>query len=427
MKDQNLFVTEKPKPVFSVSELIEYINITFSSIRLTVEGEITEIHVSQSIYLFVTLSDLKAKANIKVFGLTSEITNWGALKEGMKVKVDGKPQIFKKSGQFNFRAFSILPSGEGALKAAFEILKNKLQKEGLFARKRTIPEYPVFIGLITAENSQAYKDFIKVLSRRMGGLTIYLYPVQVQGKMAISTILKALNFFEANPKLVDVLALVRGGGSLEELSAFNSEEVARAIYRAQISTVVGVGHEGNITLADLVADLRASTPSNAAELLVRNREDIKAHINFLEGEIERIVGHQLQSKRHQAFNLLISIEHNLSDLKNKTRHLIQESFYNLERLETHLQERKLIIKGIIQNLLDNQKSWFSSLKEKVVFLKKELENLSPLNILKRGYSITMTKTGKLVKNPLEVKVGELITSLLAEGKISSIVKERSKT
>lgn len=424
-----LLISKKLKPIFTVSELIEYLNLTLSPIRATVEGEITEIKVSQSIYLFITLADLSEKATIQVFGLTSEINNWGVLKEGMKVKVDGKPQIFKKSGHFSLRAFSIMPSGEGALKAAFEILKNKLQKEGLFApeRKRSIPSFPQSIGLITALGSQAFKDFIKVLSHRLGGLTIYFYPVQVEGKLAITSILSALKFFEEKPKLIEVLALVRGGGSLEQLSAFNSEEVARAIFSVQVPAVVGVGHEGDITLADLVADLRASTPSNAAELLVRDRNELKFQVNFLTDEIERILRHVLEIKRNQAFNLLISIEHELASQKNQTQDLIQKTLYNLERLGVNFKEKRALFKGLMQNLLVSQKRWIINIKEKVDFLKKELENLSPLNILKRGYSICLTNTDKLITNPMEVGVGSFITNLFAQGKITSIVKKRQLT
>lgn len=254
----------------SVSELVGLINQTldyaYPSIEVT--GELANLRVSKGKWVYFDLKD--DGASVKFFGTVFMLP--GPLEDGMLLKVRAAPRLHNLYG-FSMNAQSITPAGEGSLKKAAQLLAAKLEKEGLFApeRKRPLPYPPERIGLITSMQSAAYADFVKVLQARWGGILIDVIDVQVQGEPAPRQIAAAIESFNAQAVLPDVLILIRGGGSADDLAAFSTEQVTRAVAASRAPTLVAIGHEIDLSLAELAADVRASTPSNAAELLVPDR------------------------------------------------------------------------------------------------------------------------------------------------------------
>lgn len=392
-------------PIFSVSEFNEMINMHLAHLgQIVIEGEISEMRTSQGKWLFLTLKDQSAA--VSVFGVLFQLSGWRALEEGMKVHVIGTPRIHQKSGRFSVTAERIVPAGEGALKVAFEKLKAQLEKEGLFDedRKRPLPQFPQRIGLITAKGSQAYNDFEKIMRERMGGLHIYFLPVSVQGESAPDSIVKAVQYFNSAYADLDALVVCRGGGSLEDLHAFNDEHVVRALFASQIPVIVGVGHEGDISLADLVADVRASTPSNAAELLVRERTSVIQELQHLVHKIERVYTYELQSKRYD-LNRYVSQFQNILHGHIRTVRSGVQNFYHAER-------------AYARNVRGRQ--------QQVETFVRLLHTLDYDAVLKRGFSISRGADGSIIRSADDVQKGDTLTTTVARGTIySDITKTQS--
>lgn len=258
---------------FSVSDFIATVNQTleYAYPSVEIEGEVASFKVNQNKFVFFDLKD--AGGSVGCF-----MTVWQLrvpIEDGMKVIVTAMPKL-TPWGKFSLTVRAVRPSGEGSLKKSFELLKAKLDKEGLFApeRKRPLPYLPGSIAVIASTQSAGYADFTKILNDRWGGLEINVAHVQVQGADAPDQIIQALRYFNAREVLPEVIVLIRGGGSADDLSSFNDEQLVREIAASRVPTLVGVGHEVDVSLADMVADVRAATPSNAAQILVPNREDI---------------------------------------------------------------------------------------------------------------------------------------------------------
>lgn len=258
---------------FSVSDFIATVNQTleYAYPSIEVEGEVASFKVNQNKFIFFDLKD--SGGNVGCF-----MTVWQLripIEDGMKVIVTATPKL-TPWGKFSLTVQSIRPSGEGSLKKSFELLKAKLDKEGLFApeRKRSLPYLPGSIAVIASTQSAGYADFTKIINDRWGGLEIDVAHVQVQGADAPDQMIRALRYFNEREVLPEVIVLIRGGGSADDLSSFNDEQLVREIAASRVPTLVGVGHEIDVSLADMVADVRAATPSNAAQILVPNREDI---------------------------------------------------------------------------------------------------------------------------------------------------------
>ena len=408
--------------ILTVSEFNEFIKSYLSDVgEVAVEGEISEIRVSQNKWLFLTIKD--KEASVEVFSVVFKIRNYDVFEQGMLVHVYGKPYLYKKTGKFSIFANQIVPAGEGALQIAFEKLKLKLEKEGLFdpERKRPLPVFPEQIGLITAKSSQAYSDFIKILGERMGGIKIYFYPVQVQGRNSVDSILTAFNYFNKKLANIDLLVLTRGGGSLEDLLSFNDEQVVRAIFSSKIPVVCGVGHEENVSLADLAADLRASTPSNAAELIVRQRTEVLRQVNdsvkFIVSRLNRLL------KERQYF-----IYHAVARLKNSSAQKIKDMHFLISRFakecgvfERRIKTVSIEIERKKTRLIQGIKLWQHRYVSKLDNLIRLLKNLDYHRLLKRGFSITMDKRGRILKEIKKVKKNESMDTLLFDGKIYSKV------
>ncbi len=291
MPPRDLFapLTQPPEGrVYSVSEFNEFINGVLAVHPVVVEGEISRFEIRQQRLIFFTLVD--KKSTVDCFAMIWDIDAPLELcTEGAMVRVYGVPGLYVKSGRFRINVKRLELAGEGALRRAYELLKARLAKEGLFdiARKRILPRYPRRIGLITSRDAAAYSDFLKILRERWGGLEILFINVAVQGVGAVPQIVRAIEAMQREN--IDVMVITRGGGSLEDLAAFNSEKVARAVFSSRIPVVVGVGHERDESLADFVADVRASTPSNAAELIVPHRREVRSEVIHSLQSMERTV------------------------------------------------------------------------------------------------------------------------------------------
>ncbi len=409
--------------IFKVSEFNEFINLYLGKIgEVVIEGEIGEIKVRDNKWIFATVKD--ETSSVDVFAITYQISGYSVLEPGMLVHIYGIPRLYQKTGKFSVFASKIVPAGEGALRLAFEKLKEKLEREGLFdlLRKRKIIDFPEKIGLITASGSAAYGDFVKILRERMGGMTIYFYPVLVQGKDSVDSIISAFEYFNQNLPNLDALVLIRGGGSLEDLQSFNDEKVARAIFSSKIPVVCGVGHEQDLTISDLVADLRASTPSNAAELLVKKREDVAREVANKVGSIERSVGRQVDSFNTELMRNVSSLDKviswQISQAEGKIRSIGHFFDISGERLAGFYKETDYLFHQLA-NLLRLR---LERANDKVENLEKYILSFDVNKVLSRGFSLTYNKSGKIVKSALEVKPKDLITTGFFDGKIESEVK-----
>jgi exodeoxyribonuclease VII large subunit len=281
---------------FSVSEFVAILNQTleFAYPGVTVTGEIANFRVSKNRWVYFDLKD--DNSTVKFFGTVYQLP--GPLEDGMMLAVRGTPKLHNLYG-FSVNVMSMRPVGQGSIKKAAALLQAKLQAEGLFdpLRKRALPYPPAKVGLITSGESAAYRDFVKVLAARWGGIEITLIDVQVQGEIAPAQIAAAIERCNQMAEPPDVLVVTRGGGSAEDLQAFSTEQVTRAVAASRIPTLVAIGHEVDISLAELAADQRASTPSNAAELLVPDRKAILAQIPSLKRQLEQYTSQAVKDAR----------------------------------------------------------------------------------------------------------------------------------
>ena len=406
------------KKVFQVSEFNEFIDIYLNRVdEVVVEGEISRIDVSQNKWIFATIKD--KESSVDIFSSVFKIPSPDLLEAGMLVQVYGKPSLYKKTGRFSITAERIMPAGEGALRLAFEKLKAKLEKEGLFDRKRPLPMFPEKIGLLTARGSRAYSDFVKVLENRAGGIKIYFYPVTVQGNDSVESITAGFKYFNATHPNLDLLVLTRGGGSLEDLQSFNDERVARAVFSSKPPVVCGVGHEEDLSIADLVADVRASTPSNAAELIVRTRTEVLKAVDFslktMEAALKQLI-------RDQSGLILKNVSSLSNALAKETTHV----HLVISRFNTAFAVFRKEVVSFTQITRDNKKQllkatglWIRPKKEALEFTTRLLLSLDFRKVLERGFSITTDKSGKVLKSAKRVRKGESITTSLIDGKIGS--------
>lgn len=413
--------------IFQVSEFNEFINIYLGKVGdVVIEGEIVECKISQNKWLFVTIKD--DASSVEVFGVIFQISGYSVLEPGMLVRVYGSPRLYPKTGKFSVYAKQIVPAGEGALKLAFEKLKEMLEKEGLFdeQRKRIIPEFPERIGLITAKDSKAYGDFIKLLSDRMGGLEIFFYPVNVQGKDSAKSIVGAFNYFNNKHIGLNAIAIIRGGGSLEDLQSFNDEDVARAIFSSKIPVICGVGHEDDQTIADLVSDRRASTPSNAAELLVKNKVDVLSEIQHN----NQIIYNKLISLLSNDNNKIRKCVHCLENAINHQTSIIRSA---ISKFIKNFALFKQEITGLGQNLrvakrrvLNGSNFWLKQQQLRIENVVRLLNSFDIQKVLKRGFSMTFDDKGRVLKTIKYLGKGSHITTNLFDGKIGSQVLNVNK-
>lgn len=358
------------------------------------EGEISNFKRHTSGHLYLSLKDDKSQIGAVFFARDCMSVRF-QIRDGLKVLVYGRVSLYEARGQFQFYIQQMEPLGLGALQLAFNQLKEKLQKEGLFdvSRKRPIPVLPRRVGVVTSPTGAAIRDILNVVNRRFRGTEVLIYPVRVQGEGSAQEIARAVRELNAL-RSVDVMIVGRGGGSLEDLWAFNEEEVARAVFESDIPVISAVGHEVDWTICDAVADLRAPTPSAAAELVVRNREELVKHLA------------QMSSRLAQgAAGLLRLQKKNFAALRDS--YALRQPLRRLEQYCLTLDDRTRRIQAALRNVL-NAKS--KSLGQAA----GTLEALSPLKVLSRGYALPRSK-GRVIKKAAELRAGDILEVLFADG------------
>lgn len=385
----------------SVSEFNNIINTHLSGVgEMVVEGELTQMTITSKKGFFATLKDKQGNAILNLSGFTPAIQGINMIEEGKEVAVWGVPEVYSPYGKFSLKIRKILPVGEGALKEAYEKLKIKLKQEGLFdpERKRPLPQYITRIALLTGKDSAAYSDFTKILKENQANLEVDYFPVQVQGKHAESEILGSLAYISKQIEgYYDAVVLTRGGGSLEDLIAFNEERIARKIFSMQIPIIVGVGHENDESIADFVADVRASTPSQAAYYLVNQN---RIFIKELEAEVEQIRQHLLKRiyALESKFNKLLV----LGD--NKVRSRLVEARTKIDKLKFHLLS---IDKKIVQT------------KQKLEYMQKIFHSYNPEHVVSRGFAVVRDINGNVITSAKNLAKEDEIDVQLQKTRIRS--------
>lgn len=432
-KEANL---AKGRHVYTVSEVSQDIKIllenTFADVWI--EGEISNFSAQPSGHFYFSLKDNLSVLDAAMFNRANRDLKF-KIENGLKVICFGKISNYSPRSKYNLIIEKIEPKGIGSLQLAFEQLKQKLEKEGLFAseHKRPVPYLPSKIGIVTSLQGAAIKDILKVVDRRFGEIEVVINSAQVQGEGAKDEIAQAIehlnNFNETLPlgERIEVMIVGRGGGSIEDLWAFNEEIVARAIFGSKIPVISAVGHERDWTIADLVADLRAPTPSVAAELVIPKKEDLEYKLKSLSDGLKSAFSEAVANFKEDIDNFLtrmaVSIGHALELSDSQLKAAVNKlSLLNpavlIPQHKTKMMDLAKQIYIRTDHLLKMRHSQFLKAVEK-------LSNLSPLNILSRGYSITFTNEGKIIKDIKDIKTGDVIKTRLHKGDILSQVKEVS--
>ena len=443
-----------PAQVLTVTELTRRIKNLLEERfpHVWVEGEICDLRTPSSGHVYFTIKDAHAQLAIVLFrGVANK--SLLKLKDGLQVVVSGDISVYEKSGHYQLIAQQILPKGLGALQLAFEELKQRLAREGLFdpARKKRIPALPQRIGLVTSPTGAAIRDFLNIIGRRFPNVHIIVNPVRVQGPGAAQQIAGAIDQFNAlhtsGTIRLDVLIVTRGGGSLEDLWAFNEEPVARALARSKIPTISAVGHEIDFTISDFVADLRAPTPSAAAELVVKAKDEFCGHLTQCHAQLRKDLRLRLADVRRRLSDSASSyvfrrpvevirqyeqqVDHSSHRVRGAAEMILHSS---RSRLQTAGEKFKLlspkahVFRSRRQLVSDEQRfgaAWSRSwlhLQQRLAQAGSKLELLSPNSTLQRGYSITRTPDGRIIQTTKAVKPGDSIRTLVSDGEFGSVVQ-----
>jgi exodeoxyribonuclease VII large subunit len=412
-----------------------------------VEGEISNFRPAPSGHVYFTLKDADAQLPIVLFRRQAMLLRFRP-EDGLHVLVRGRVSVYEQRGQLQLIAETLEPVGAGSLQLAFEQLKERLKAEGLFdaERKQPLPTFPRTVGVVTSPTGAVIRDFLNIVSRRHSGLNVLIFPVSVQGEAApaeIETALAQLN----TSGLVDLVVLARGGGSLEDLAAFNSERVARAIAASKLPVVSAVGHETDFTIADFVADLRAPTPSAAAELITEAQHKIAEHLATQAHRLERAARFQLLQARQRFTRqpvsraesrvsaLLYRLGQRLDDANLRLDTTLNAQFrlrhtriaelaasvlhhdprQQLAHARQHLADFRARIDRSLERLIESSASRLGSLDAR-------LHSLSPLAVLDRGYALVLAADNTLVRSAAQIASGDQLTTRLADGSFTSRVE-----
>ena len=387
-----------------------------------IEGEVTGLKIRQNKWISFDLKD--STSILPCFGMVGQIMP-ELLEDGAVIRVSGSPRLYVPYGKYSFSVRTVEPVGEGALRKAFLLLKKKLEAEGLFAteRKRALPIIPTTIGIITSRDGAVIHDIRRTLASRWGRLKLVLAPVPVQGRDAALAVTNALSYFNSY-KPVDVIIVARGGGSYEDLAAFNDEALARAIAASRIPVVSAIGHESDITIADLVADLRAPTPTAAAQLVVPDRSEFELRLAHLSQAIERSVKNTIDSHRRELLNSV-----------HRFRRFFETQTFAIERIKTGLSRQRdsLRHKLAIQSqtvsasrlkLSQNLHQSLDSRRRKLELFASAIHSVDPSHILKQGYAMISRLGDGVVESAKDINPGEQILVQLKDGALNSWVIDR---
>jgi exodeoxyribonuclease VII large subunit len=413
-----------------------------------IEGEISNFRAHGSGHLYFTLKDGSAQIRVVMFRSSAKLLRFRP-EEGMQVIARGRVTVYEERGELQVSAEYLEPKGAGALQIAFEQLKAKLQAEGLFeeSRKKGVPALPRRIGIVTSPQAAALRDILNILHRRHHTVNVLIFPAQVQGLEAPIEVSAGIRYFN-KARNVEVIIVARGGGSVEDLAAFNHEGLARTVASSEIPVISAVGHETDFTILDFVADLRAPTPSAAAELVIRSRQEIEEQSEGLRERLARAMRYRLLMARqsvtemaqHGAFARMMDalgrrqqrVDELLYRMETAERRVIEQQrrrwetaagairHYDVRRrlaaMREQLESRTAALGALFRTLLMRGRGRLEQLAG-------ELGALSPVAILERGYALVFDSAGKLVKDSEQVQAGEEIRARVARGEIKAVVKK----
>lgn len=416
----NALFDETERRPLTVSQVTNSIRIALESRfnAVWVEGEISNFKDHSSGHWYFTLKDENAQLRAKCFRSTNTRIRFRPA-NGLKVRARGKLSVYAPRGEYELVVDALDPVGAGALRIAFEQLRDRLQKEGLFAKelKRALPVFPRRVGIVTSPTGAAIRDILNVISRRTRTVHVLFSPAKVQGDAAGPDIARAIRFINLyheralrdgrHEDLVDVLIVGRGGGSTEDLWAFNQEEVARAIRKSTIPVISAVGHETDFTIADFAADVRAATPSAAAEIVAAREDQICAALDQMGKQLVRLT-------RYQIVNLRTRVqEHALS-------HAFDEVKSRLAKARSRLDTAVNACDGAIDAKVQDG-------RERLALAAASLDALSPLGVLQRGYAVAQDASGRLVRDAASVSPGDSLSVRLAKGRVGTRVERIEAT
>lgn len=398
---------ERSYTVMTVSELNNFIKSMFDNNRLLnsvhVKGEISNFVSHRSGHFYFSLKDQDGQIKAVMFR-SSALKLKFIPENGMKVTVFGSVSVFPRDGVYQMYATSMQPDGIGALYLAYEQLKSRLEEEGLFRSeyKKLLPQFPARIGVITSPTGAAIRDIINVLGRRYPLATVYIYPALVQGEGAARTLIEGIDYFDKT-KLVDTIIIGRGGGSIEDLWEFNSEDLARRIFACSVPVISAVGHETDFTICDFVADMRAPTPSAAAELAVPDIRELSVTVDVLSDRLDRAAVRITEKARERLVRMCESRA--LSDFSSV------------------IATKSDKVKDLIRSAVRAYESAIADKKTLFISNVGKLDALNPLAVIARGYSVAQ-KCGKSLYSVNDADVGEIITVRLSDGSIDAEVKSK---
>ena len=445
------FLFEEPRPsrrIWPVRELVAQVRelIERQYADVWVEGEISNYRPAPSGHVYFTLKDADAQLPVVLFRRQAILLRFRP-EDGLHVLVRGRVSVYEQRGQMQLVAETMEPVGAGSLQLAFEQLKQRLKAEGLFdtARKRPLPAFPRTVGIVTSPTGAVIRDFLNIVARRHSGLNILILPVSVQGDQAPAEIDSAIAHLNASG-LVDVIVLARGGGSLEDLAAFNSERVARAIAASRLPVVSAIGHETDFTIADFAADLRAPTPSAAAELITEAQHKIAEHLANQAHRLDRAVRFQILQAQQRLTRLPVSraefrvsallrrASQRLDDLGSRQEAALDRQIRQRQQQVASLnaavlshdprrplaqaRERLLACNTHIDRSLERLLRDFASAHNA---FDARLHSLSPLAVLDRGYALVIGPEGSLIRSIAQINPGDRLTARLADGAFTSQV------
>jgi exodeoxyribonuclease VII large subunit len=446
---------DDPRPsrhVWHVHELVGQVREMVEQVYgdIWVEGEISNYRPAPSGHVYFTLKDAEAQLPIVLFRRQAVLLRFRP-EDGLHVLVRGRVSVYEQRGQMQLVAETMEPVGAGSLQLAFEQLKERLRLEGLFdvERKKPLPMFPRTVGIVTSPTGAVIRDFLNIVGRRHSGLNVLLSPVSVQGESAPAEIVAALAELNAT-NLVDLIVIARGGGSLEDLAAFNSEQVARAIAASRLPVVSAVGHETDFTIADFAADLRAPTPSAAAELVTEAQHKIAEHLAAQLHRLDRAMRFQLlQAGQRLAQSALSRIESRVTTLMYRLEQRLDEALQRLDAaVQQHIRQCQIRIAELATGVLHydprqklaharGQLAEFrarlnrcperliESSSARLGALDARLHSLSPLAVLNRGYALVLSTEGALIRSTAQIVSGDELTTRMADGSFLSRVENVS--
>jgi exodeoxyribonuclease VII large subunit len=385
--------------IYSVTEYRQELNELLGQVTVAIEGEITSLNTSQGKFIWFTLSDDACAMDCFMLQYEMRVQ----LEEGMRIRVVGSPNMFKK-GKVVFRPRKVELIGDGDLQRAFALLKTQLEKEGLFdtARKRTLPKIPQRVGIVTSRDAAAYTDILRIIQNRWAGVEMVLAHVQVQGADAATSIVRGLEqlYAHSREQALDCIILTRGGGSAEDLQAFNDEEVVRTVYASPIPLIAAIGHERDVTLVDFAADVRASTPSNAAELLVPHYEEMIQMIDHWMYQLSQEVALRCSSTSQRSNALIEKLARVIHEPVRQFGFIEQSLLLAVERVQSRTTREQQRLSGWAQLM----------------------ENIHPTRLLEKGYTITRDEQGAIIRSARQAAQAHHLRTQFVDGEVESSVK-----